>query len=93
MRNPNRPPAIERLIRRCLKNGIKTLGGSNNQLKPVVAAPRIVTYQGDRATFLVLLQYDAAHVDHHFDQGQNAEEFVALVEKVAQGMREAGELA
>ncbi|NGZ28099.1 MAG: hypothetical protein G8345_14565 [Magnetococcales bacterium] len=75
---------MERLIRRCVKNGIKTISGQDNRLNPVGGGqPRLITYQGDRATFLALLQYDAAHLDSSFDQGARAIEFAQLVERIA----------
>lgn len=78
---------MERLIRRCLKNGIKTLSGQDSRPHSATAGhAQVVTYQNDHATFLALLQYDAAHLDPTFDQGQRPQEFAALVEKIAATM-------
>ena len=64
---------MERLIRRCLNNGIKTgMQGNVN----------IISYDGDRDTFLALLQADASQIDHSFDQGQNSEQFSEMVAKI-----------
>lgn len=77
---------LERMIRRSLKNGIKTMAGKNNQLEPVAGTPSLITYDNDRPTFLTLLQYDAAHLDHTFDQGNNAAAFALKVREVALAM-------
>ena len=88
MRKSNRPPPMDRLIRRCLRNGIKTMSGKERRPDSGASdlSPTIITYEGDRATFLALVQYDSAQMDHSFDQGKRADDFAALVERVAQEM-------
>lgn len=84
MRQKNAP--MERIIRRALSNGIKSITGLGDRVKPADGVSKLVTYQGHKETFLALLQADAAQLDHTFDQGQRAGEFAALVERVHQKM-------
>ena len=75
---------LEGLIRRSLRNGIKTMAGQDHKVSPTLGPPKVLTWQGDRASFLAILQMDAAQIDHTYDQGQNASAFVALVNRIAE---------
>lgn len=85
MARTNRPDPMERLIRRGLQNGIQTMSGRANSSKTLTEAaqPRDITYLGDRQAFLSILQYDAAQLDRSFDQGERAEVFAAMVDRIA----------
>lgn len=87
----NKLSPMDRIIRRALTNGIKSITGLGDRVKPAEGISKLVTYTSHRETFLVLLQADAAQLDHSFDQGRRAEEFAALVARVHEQMQaEAG---
>lgn len=78
---------LERLIKRSLRNGIKTIGGQDNRVNPSLASPKLLTLENDRIAFITLLQADAAHMDNTYDQGANREQFEALVDATAAAMK------
>ncbi|MBF0285232.1 MAG: hypothetical protein HQL51_12340 [Magnetococcales bacterium] len=83
MSRAHRRDPLESLIRRSLRNGIKTMGGVDHRVNPTLGPVRVLTWMGDRQGFLAILQADAAQLDHRFDLGQNTAEFVALVTRIA----------
>ena len=76
----------EKVIRRALRNGIQQGSSRVNKAVTGIAKVRKITYETDRANFMVVLQADVADRDPQWPKDSRSDEFVSYVESIRKKM-------
>ncbi|MBI4664903.1 MAG: hypothetical protein HY751_00690 [Nitrospinae bacterium] len=84
--------ATEKVIRRALKNGVKTVTGGAAKAVLADQVTKVLTYEKDGVNFLLVLQSDVAGRDLNWTTDGRHDEFAGYVESIRSKMKEVGEL-